>query len=78
MLLLISYNYVVAVVQDMTNGAGAVGLIPGPVKSDTMLPPARQRCDVSSELCCPDTVDAEMGPAVRYALRRNTAIVKKV
>ena len=29
------------------------GSIPAPVKSDTMLPTARHRCYVSSELCCP-------------------------
>ena len=27
--------------------------IPGSVKSDTILPTYRHRCDVSSELCCP-------------------------
>ena len=29
------------------------GSIPGPVKSDTVSPTARHRCDVSSELCSP-------------------------
>ena len=28
------------------------GSIPGPVKSNTVQPTARHRCDVSSELCC--------------------------
>ena len=47
---------------DIAPGAG--GLIPGPVKSDTVSPTARHRCDISSELEA-----AEMGPATHYVLR---------
>ena len=36
----------------------------GPVKSDTVLPTARHRCDISSnEAVLPGRNDAEMGPA---------------
>ena len=31
----------------------SLGSILRPVKSDTVLPTTRHRCDVSSELCCP-------------------------
>ena len=35
----------------------------GPVKSDTVLPTARHRCDISSnEAVLPGCNDAEMGP----------------
>ena len=39
------------VVLDIATGAG--DSIPEPVKSATVSPIARHRCDVSSELCCP-------------------------
>ena len=29
-----------------------IGSLPGSVKSDTVSPAVRHRCDVSSELCC--------------------------
>ena len=36
----------------------------GPVKSDTVLPTARHRCDISSkEVVLPGRNDVEMGPA---------------
>ena len=35
------------VVKDIATGAGDLGSIPGPVKSDAVLPTARHRCDVS-------------------------------
>ena len=41
------------VVNDIAIGAGGLGSIPGTMKSDTVSPTARHRCDVSSELCCP-------------------------
>ena len=36
-------------------GAGGLGSLIGPVKSNTVSPTARPRCDVSSELCCTGT-----------------------
>ena len=53
------------------------GSIPGPVKSDTVLPTARHRCDVSSELSC-QVLSRGDGPATCYALRRNIASTMKV
>ena len=38
------------------------GLIPGPVKLDTVSPTARHRCDVSSELCCPGAKPQRWAP----------------
>ena len=36
--------------------------VPGWVKSDTVSPTARHRCDVSSELCCPDAKQRRWTP----------------
>ena len=41
-----------AVVQDIASGAGSVGSISRPAKSETVSPKASHRCDVSSELRC--------------------------
>ena len=38
---------------DMSIGAEILASIPGMVNSDTASSTARNRCDVSSELCCP-------------------------
>ena len=47
-------------------------------KSVTVSPTARHLCDISSELCCPGPGAAEMDPATRHTLRRNTARIIKV
>ena len=48
------------------------------VKSDTVLPTARHRCDVSSKgAVLRGRNDAEMGPANSFTLRRNTASIMK-
>ena len=39
--------------QHIPIGAGGLASFPGSVKSDTMLPTARLRCDISSQLCYP-------------------------
>ena len=52
-------------VENSAVGAGGLGLIPRPVKSDTVSPTARHRSHVSSELCCP-ALSAGDGP--RYSL----------
>ena len=42
-------------VKNIAIGGEVWGLIPGPIKSDTVSPTARNRCDVSLELlCCPE------------------------
>ena len=52
------------------------GLNPAPVESDTVSPTDRQRCDVSSELCCSGAKLYEVGPHHSlYTLRRNTASI---
>ena len=38
------------------------GSIPGPVKSDTVSPTTRHRCDVSSELCSPGAKPRRWAP----------------
>ena len=38
--------------ETLVSAREVLSLIPGPVKSNTMSPTARHRCDVSSELCC--------------------------
>ena len=45
------------------------------VKSDTASPTARHHCDVSSELCCPDTKPQRWAPPLvsRYTFRLDTA-----
>ena len=42
-----------AVVKRIALGTDCLDSISGPVKSDKVLPTARHRCDVSSELCYP-------------------------
>ena len=37
------------VVKNVANGAGGLGLIPGPVTLGTVVPTARHRCDVSHQ-----------------------------
>ena len=56
------------------------GSIPAPVKSDTKSLTARHRCDVFSEFedMSSKRQAAEMGPATRYMLERNTASILKV
>ena len=41
------------VLKDIALSAEVLGSLLKPVKSDALLPTARYRCDVSSELCCP-------------------------
>ena len=52
---------------------GIMDFIPELVKSATVSPTARHRCDVSLELCCP-----EMGPATCYTLWCNSASMMKI
>ena len=50
----------------------------GPVKSDTVWPTARHRCDISSkEAVLRGRNDAELGPATRRTPRRNTVNIIK-
>ena len=50
----------------------------GPVKSDTVLPTARHRCNISSKgVVLLGRNDAEMGPQTRYTLRRTTASINE-
>ena len=50
----------------------------GRVKSDTVLPTVRHRCDISSkEAVLPGCNDPDMGPQTRCTLRRNTAHIIK-
>ena len=50
----------------------------GPVKSYTVLPTARHRCDISLKgAVFPGRNDAEMGPANSLHARRNTASIIK-
>ena len=55
-----------------------MGSMAGPVKSDTLLPNARCRSDISSELCVAQALSAEMRPATHYMLRHDTASVMKI
>ena len=49
-----------------------------PVKSNSVLPTARHRCDISSKGAeLPRRNDAEMGPAISYMLWHNTASITK-
>ena len=43
-------------------GAGGLASIPGPVKSDTVSPTARHRCNVTLELCCPGAKPRRWAP----------------
>ena len=45
------------------------GSIPRPVKSDTVLPTARHRCEVSSDLCCPGAKMRGRTPPLATMLR---------
>ena len=50
----------------------------GLVKSNTVLPTARHRCDISlKEAVLPGRNDVEMGPPTRYTLWRITASIMK-
>ena len=50
-----------------------------PAKSETELPMARPRCDISSrEAELLGRNNAEMGPATCYTLRRSTARITKI
>ena len=50
----------------------------GPVKSDTVLPTARHRCDISSkELCCLGAMTRRWAPPTCYTLRPITASIMK-
>ena len=50
----------------------------GPVKSDTVLPTARHRCDISCfKLCYPGAMTRKWASQTRCTLRRNAAIIKK-
>ena len=53
------------------------GLIPGPVKLDTLSPTARHRCDVLRS-CVVQVLTARMSPATHYTLPRNTARIMKI
>ena len=56
------------------SGAGGPGLNLGPVKSDTVLPTARPRCDISSkDAVLPGAMTRKWALKTRYRLRRNTA-----
>ena len=56
-------------VKDTANGAGGLGSIPKPVKSDAVSPPLRRFCGAVLSR----RFAAEMSPAISYTLRRNTA-----
>ena len=56
----------------------------GPVKSDTVLPTERRRCNISSngavfrmELCCLGAMTLWWAPQTRYSLWPNTASMRK-
>ena len=60
------------------SGAGVWDSRLGPVELDTVLLTARHRCNISWKgTVLPWRNDAEMSPATRYTLRRNTASTKK-
>ena len=60
------------------SGAGGSRFKSRAVKSDTVLPTARHRCDISSkDAVLPEGNDTEMGLQTRYMLRRNTASTMK-
>ena len=63
-MLLTAYNWPVVslVINHIAIGTEVLGMIPGPVKSNTMSPTARRRCDVSSELCCPGAKPQRWAP----------------
>ena len=48
-----------------------LGSIPRLVNSGTVLPTARYRCDVTSELCYPDPEPRSLNPVTRCMLRYN-------
>ena len=54
------------------------GSIPGPLKSDTLSPTVRHRCDVSSELCFPSAKPLRWAQPLVYKLRHNTASLIKI
>ena len=56
------------------------GSIPGPVKSGTVSPTARYRCDVPLDLCCPGAMRRRWPPPLvsPYMLRRNIASIMKI
>ena len=50
----------------------------GPVKSDTVLPTARHRCDISSKgAVLPGAMTRRWAPSTRYTLWRNPASIMK-
>ena len=53
MQLLIYYRPIIPVVKTLLSIPEVLGSIPVPLKSNTVSPTFRHRCDVSSELCCP-------------------------
>ena len=59
----------VGLVEALLSAQEVCSSIPGSVKSDTVSPTARHRCDVSLELCCP--VSREDGP--RHSLRASAS-----
>ena len=54
-----------------------LGSILGLVKLDTVSSIARHRCDVSSELICPDAKSWRWAPATRHTLPRNKGRIMK-
>ena len=67
-----------SVVKHITIGAGGLGSILKPVKSDTVSPTARQRCAVASQLCCPGAMSRSGTPPLVYTLQRNLASIMKI